>query len=44
MDNLIKSNDIYALYAIPDDDSATVHAISLNKESLQDILETQVLE
>jgi len=29
---------IYALYAIPEDDYATVHAISLNQESLQEIL------
>ena len=44
MENLIKSNDVYALYAIPEDDYATVQAISLNKESLQNILETQVPE
>jgi hypothetical protein len=40
MSELIKT--IYALYAIPEDDYATVHAISLNQESLQEILDTKV--
>lgn len=40
MSDLIKI--IYALYAIPQDDYATVHAISLNQESLQEILDTKV--
>jgi hypothetical protein len=44
MDKLIKSSDVYALYAIPEDDYSTILAISLNKESLQDILENQVTE
>lgn len=44
MNNLISSNNVYAIYGIPEDDCETIHAISLNKESLQDILETQVPE
>lgn len=44
MGDLVKSDNIYALYAIPPDDFSTVHAISLNREILQDILENQVLE
>lgn len=40
MSEFIKT--IYALYAIPDDDYATVHAISLNQENLQEILDWEV--
>jgi hypothetical protein len=38
------TNIIYALYAIPDDDFATVQAVSTNKEILQEIFDSQVPE
>jgi hypothetical protein len=40
--NLIETNLIYGLYAIPEGDLPTIHAISLSKEVLQDILIDQV--
>ena len=40
MSDIVKT--IYALYAISDDDCAKIHAISLNQESLQEILVSQV--
>lgn len=42
MDQLVDSKTIYALYAIPEDDCATIHAISFSKDSLQYILEELV--
>lgn len=44
MNQLTKSEQLYALYAIPEDDCSSIHGISLNKEKLQEILETQVSE
>lgn len=40
MSQLVRT--IYALYAIPEDDYASVHAISLNKENLEEIIETKI--
>jgi hypothetical protein len=44
MNQLVASNSLFALYAIPDSDCETVHAISFNRQSLQDILENKVPE
>jgi hypothetical protein len=44
MDTLINAAEIFALYAEPEGDCGTIHAISLNKDTLNDILNNQVPE